>query len=176
MFDNYFNIFTWIDKHIESIKLRYLPNHAHSVIYKFVHVRVSGFLIISSYSILSLSSSLAPTFQTGCHRRPPWQCLCGETRPCLCTGSTAPSILWSHPTCGNFAEKIFRSEGSSILLVKCQLLQRTYHPFKSLSSLFACSISCSSLPVRASGLVWAYFSKISSSFSGTNLQVDRYCN
>lgn len=97
-----------------------VPNHTHSVTCKLVHIRASGFLIISSYSTLSLSSSLAPTFQTGCHRRPPWQCLCGETRPCLCTGSTAPSTLWSHPACGNFAEeeKTFRSKGASILLVK----------------------------------------------------------
>lgn len=115
------NIFIWIDKHIESIKLRYLPNHAHAIIYKFVHVRATGFFIISSYSILSLSSSLAPTFQTGCHRRPPWQYLCGETRPCLCRGSTAPSTLWSHPACGKIFRKTFRSKGAKS--IACQVIR-----------------------------------------------------
>ena len=55
-----------------------------------------------------------------------------------------------------------------------QLLKRTYHPLKSLGSLFAFSSSCSSFPVKASGLVWACFLKISSNFSGTNLQVHKY--
>jgi hypothetical protein len=46
---------------------------------------------------------------------------------------------------------------------------KTYRPLMSLGSLFSWSISFSSLPVRASGLVWACFLNISSNFSGTNL-------
>jgi hypothetical protein len=75
-----------------------------------------------------------------------------------------------------FCIKILSSEEHHFTsdAILSQLLKRTYHPLKSLGSLFAFSSSCSSLPVKASGLVWACFLKIASNFSGTNLEVHRY--
>lgn len=82
--------------------------------------------------------------------------LCETTQPAV--NFPKHTELRDIPSCKSYIYTVLAPEESVV-----------YHPLKSLGSLFALSSSFSSLPVRASGLVWACFLKISSNFSATNL-------